>query len=709
MWKYINSELLVDREKYCYKDISSLLFLLLDPNIHGTQEFVNDVTEAVSMKKEIKRKMASIILKGLPAAGKSTLLNSLLKKPFQENSFSTGISDGIVVVDIQPTSTLTSATSDNSSWEVIDFDKSMYSQLEDCKQFLPSAEEMSIKQNAASDPLSQTSVVRDNIEKVLRAHNIKSIEDLKLKNCLYIRDTGGQVEFQESLTLLVYGPSIFIFVLRTDIDIDQKTIIRYRSPSGEIINEYQSSISTVDALVQFLSSVSAIDTTEEGVFQEEGAYKSYEPVVFIVGTHIDLLKSDDADSVIAEMNESLHRIICEHGFSRVVCYAENASSKVMYTVNNKSVEDDNFKILRSGINEYICSRHEFMVLYPISYLLLCLELQNIKSTVISIVKFRQLASKFSIESKQVSHLLHFLHFRMGIIQYYDIDNLSDIVIKEPQVLFNKVTDLLVKTFLSSKALKKEQHKSFHHRGVLDAAVLETILGDSKNEITAKQFLAFMVRLRLAVPFKDKSGIEKYFIPSVLNHVPALTSEESKTNIAPLAIFFKLGHCPQGLFGVLLSHIMNPDKNHEVSFDLLDDKIYQDQVFLCISSSEYVRIMSMKRNLSHIKITIYSEDSSPDTESESSRNTAPTTVCTTVRSILHECLQLSMMTLHYDDKKLLPKFCLACPTCNSWQDCEAVRFCKTCRTVCPVPSSGMFWLNQSKDIIILLSCGSGYKN
>ena len=585
----------------------------------------------------------------------------------------------------------------------------MYSQLEDLKNFLPSAEEESIEENTSSDSpsykiynISRISEVPDNIKKVLSAYNVKSIEDLKLKNSLYIRDTGGQVEFQESLTLLVYGPSIFIFVLRTDIDIYKKNIIQYRSPNGEIVNKYKSSISTVDALVQFLSSVSAIDTTEEGMFKEGGAYKSHEPVVFIVGTHIDLLKSR-ADSVIAEINCNLDRIIQDHGFSDIVVYANFASLTVMYTVDNTSVKDDNFKHLRSDINGYICNRHEFMVLYPVSYLLFCLELQNMKAAIISIVKFRQLASKFSIESSQINHLLHFLHFRIGIIQYYDVDNLSDIVIKEPQVLFNKVTDLLVKTFLSSKAMKMNQQRSFQERGIMDAALLESILGENENEITAKQFSAFMVHLRLAVPFTDKWGKKKYFIPSVLNHAPASTSIQRKTGIAPLAICFQLGHCPQGLFGVLISNLVSPDKSHNYSFDLSENKIYQDQVFLIVSSSEEVDQISLKRHLSHIEVNMYLEGSSSETESIVPRSTTPTTVCTTVRSILQDCLQLSMTTLHYDGKKLLPKFCLACPTCTTLQEvkCGAeytYMNCKSCSAKHPISLSGKLWFNQSKNIV-----------
>ena len=661
--------------------------------------------------------MANIILKGLPEAGKSTLLNRLLKRPFQKTSSSTGISDGIVVVDIQPTSTLTSATatSDNSSWEVIDFDASMYSQLDDLKQFLPSSEELSVKGNSSNDSLSyqvhrvsSTSEVPDNIKKVLSAHNIKSIEDLKMKSSLYIRDTGGQVEFQESVTLLIYGPSIFIFVLRTDIDIYKKNVIQYRAPSGKIINRYQSSISTMDALIQFLTSVSAIDTTTEGVFQERGVYRSHKPIVFIVGTHIDKLESR-ASSVIAKINESLDILIRHHNFSKVVRYANHNSLKVMYTVDNTSEEDNNFEVLRRDVNKFI-GRSEFTVLYPVSYLLSCLELQSIKDTVISMDRFKQLVSKFNITSDQVNHLLQFLHFRIGIIQHYDVDKLSDIVIKEPQVLFNKVTDLLVKTFLTGEAMTDEEQTSFSQKGILEASSFESILEESNDKITTLQFLAFMVHLRLAVSFTDKTGIQKYFIPSVLNHAPNSACEERKTDIAPLCICFQLGHCPQGLFGVLISHLVNPDKKHEFSFDLSEDKIYQDQVSLEVNSSEDVDEISLKRYLSRIEVIMYLEGCS-DTESESflaSRSITPTAVCTTVHSILHDCLQLSLKTLHYDIKKLQPIFCLPCLKSNCPVERHKITkgkkscfmYCNFFKKKCEIASSGLYWFNGGKNTSFL---------
>ena len=175
------------------------------------------------------------------------------------------------------------------------------------------------------------------------------------------------------------------------------------------------------------------------------------------------------------------------------------------------------------------------------------------------------------------------------------------------------------------------------------------------------------------------------------------------HIAPLAVCFKLGHCPQGLFGVLISHLVSPAKSYKVSFQLSKDKIYQDQVFLDVRTSEDKNEMSLKKHLFHIEITMYYV-SSPVEESEPlslCRTATISTVCTTVRSILEHCLQLSMNTLHYDDKKLQPKFCLACPKCDcaikhhqveygEKQACY-IKFCKV--TKYQIPSTGLYWFDR----------------
>ena len=284
------------------------------------------------------------------------------------------------------------------------------------------------------------------------------------------------------------------------------------------------------------------------------------------------------------------------------------------------------------------------------------------------------------------------------------------IIKEPQVLFNKVTDLLVKTFLSPEALKMSEQESFFKKGILEASVFDNLLS-KEDKITPKQFLSFLLHLRIAIPFTDKNRVLKYFIPSVLNHVKPL-SEERKMDIVPLAITFKSGHCPKGLLGMLISYLMNPEKDREVTFDLLEDNIYQDQVSLLVRSTQDVDEVCLKSHLSHLEVTIFLDNSSVVEGSDilfGSRKNTPIKVCNGIRVILQDFLQQSLKTLHYDYKKVGPIFCLTC----SLEDCPShhevnigeascyLHCSSTQNAKVPLPKTGGHWFGEGKIYTTLL--------
>ncbi len=665
------------------------------------------MTSAIFNKQSIRRKIANILLKGLPGSGKTSLLDRLLNKPLRVYYPSTGMCEKIVIVQIGPSSTHTSAyTCEDNTWKVTDFDESVVSQLDSYKEFIPgNAIKRPRLQHYESSPYQLDypgSDIQYHVREVLNKHNIKNIADLRTKNSLYIRDTGGQVEFQESLSLLIFGHSIFIFVMRTDIDIHTKNIIQYRSANGEIINRYQSSISTMDALIQFLTSVSAIQTTEDSVFQVDGASVCHKPMVFVVGTHIDKLGSEASD-ILDTINKMLHDMIHQMKFSHLICPADSLLKKVMYEVDNTSEEDKQFHCLRSDINQYIRSKSDFEVEYPVSYLLFCLELQNINETVISISRCKTLAAKFYIDETEFKSLLDFLHFRVGIIQYYNVEGISDVVIKEPQVLFNKVTQLIVNTFLCRIPLRMNQRESFCQRGILEFSAFEGLIGD-KDQMTSQQFLKFLLHLRVAVSFTDNHGVLKYFIPSVLNHVEKSPSDTINTVIAPLAVTFKLGHCPKGLFGMLISFLLNPEGDQALTFDLLEDKIYQDQVSLQVNSSEDVDQICLRSHLSHLEVSVVLENYPPSTSSTVvciPRATTPNEVCCGIRLTLDNYLQLSLQKLRYDFTKITPCFSLKCTqeNCLKFHEVELRKQyfmrCSGHSGRIQPPESGMFWFTKGK--------------
>ena len=380
-------------------------------------------------------------------------------------------------------------------------------------------------------------------------------------------------QFQEMIALLVVGPSIFFFVFRIDRDFQSKFVVEFRTSENESTNCYTSSITTEEAFLQCLSSVYAMGTLGNT------DVKTYKPLVLVIATHKDNL-GPEAKVKIAELNDYLDSLITQNGFLDLVQYADSSNGQVMFAVDNTSKGDEDFKAIRSQVHSLISSRDEFTIEYPITYLLFCLELQNLKRSVLSFEECENMAAKYGIVGDQVSHLLQFLHLRIGVIQYHDVDGLRHIVVKEPQVLFNKVTDLIIRTF-SGRTLRTKEQRDFQ-KGILTASVLKSVIGEA-DSFTCQDFLKLLVHLRIITPYPSTvpgDHEERYFIPCVLNHVQESQREELHTGILPLSVRFRCSHCPKGLFGVLVTHLMTPtseEPNSYISFSLNEDKIFKDQV------------------------------------------------------------------------------------------------------------------------------------
>ena len=681
------------------------------------EQFINDVEEAITRDEKLSRKLAHGIFVGPPGSGKSSLMDRLLGRR-RRLSTSTGVAEQIVVVHVDESnpSTFHSITLlDGDKWEEIDYNLSLFHQIDESidpsvpspkpaqaplpEKTIPTPEIASSV--ATSSFLSQpapepkpspvsSSIAREVFGSLVKKHgNYKRFKhSLKKSFSLYLRDTGGQVEFQEMLCLLVCGPSLFFFVFRLDLDFKAKFETEYRESTGESSNYYTSSITTEEAFLQCLASVYAMGTGDAGV-------KIHKPLVFIVGTHKDRLGAS-ADEKIAEFDHTLHNLIEKNGFGNLVQYA--GRGKVIFTVDNNCDGEEDFGVIRSSVQTLIRSRNDFIIEYPISYLLFCLELQKQNCSVLSLGECKRIAAKCGIEGEQVLHLLEFLHLRIGVIRYFDKDGVRHVVIKEPQVLFNKVTDLIVRTF-SSKSLYTSEKMDFEKKGIMTASAFESVVGD-KDDISAEDFLKILEHLRLVASFTTRWHPEKrYFIPSVLNHVPESQEEELVTDVLPLAIRFKCNHCPKGLFSVLVTHLMTPETDSDTdssittTFTLKEDKIYKDQVSFDVLSPGVQDEVSLKAHVSHLEMKFY-----PDLNTN--RFSSVELVCSNICQILEAAIHSSLKDLHYSESNVKPSFCLRCENCSELHPVKKETgkcqiYCAKVHKTLPIPLHGKCWYSNGK--------------
>ena len=709
------------------------------------------VQKAIAKSGKIDRKLAHSMFVGPTGSGKSSLMDRLLGRQRKKFSASTGVCDTVVIVDITVTnpSTFHPVTIlEGDTWEAIECDVSYVRQLgqesvnvenpPENPLTKPTEKRVHTRASARPDPARKVGSVQvakprskrkdapasfpkrklkvstiissENINSVIKKYGFRKVKKYLKKTCsLYLRDTGGQVEFQEMLPLLIFGPSIFFFVLRLDLDFKGKLCVEYRMSANKSINCYTSSITTEEALLQCLTSVCAMDTSEEyGV-------KTHKPMVFIVGTHKDRLGSE-AEGIIKinHLNRHLDFIIQSNGFRDLVQYAGD-DHNVMFAVDNTSDSEEDFQKIRSNVNHLINTRKEFSIEYPISYLLFCLDLQNMKQSILTLDECKDLAAKHGIEEDQVSHLLRFLHIRIGVVRYFDIKGLKHIIVKEPQVLFDKITDLLVKTF-SGEFLRTGEVLDFRKKGILTASAFENVVS-SDDEIKPNEFLQLLVHFRIVTPFVtpgDKEDQEKrYFIPCVLNHVPE-SKGDTVSNILPLLFKFKSDHCPKGIFGVLSTHLMTPEKaeSEEVgtTFTLIHDKIFKDQLSFEVHSPwEEQDEMSLKVYSTHLEVKFFPFSSDDD------RDTPLKEVCNNVRQILEKSILRSLKDLHYSKEKLEPMACFKCENCTQLHPVKAGRthhkiHCSKARERSRIPLNGRCWYNEGQSIFKHRSpCGKQYIN
>jgi GTPase SAR1 family protein len=490
----------------------------------------------------ISRNHAHSVFIGPPGSGKSSLLYRLIYRSIHPSG-STGVADSVAIVNVTNAFHSVEVVGDNT-WREVPYDASLVRQMNEenlttsapqpahppklsdsgdtvgppktssvqpgpamHEEVAQIGEQLTTISSKTSSLSAEISRIFDSIQK-----EYGCFHKMTQKISLYLRDAGGHVEFQESISLLIFGPSIYFFVFRLDHEFQRKFSIEYRTGEGESTNCYTSSVTTEEALLQCLASVYAMDTSGKA------SDKTHKPLVFIIGTHKDKLGSS-ADDKIAALNEQLDSLLLKSGFEDLVQHADASKGQIMFTVDNTSKNDEeDFDSIRSKVSCLI-SRDDFTIEYPARYLLFCFVLQSLESKVMSLEKFKGLAAKYGIMGDQVSHLLQFLHLRVGVIQYFNVDGLKHIVFRQPQFLFGKVTKLLTGTFLRPchKSLTTEERKDLE-KGILTPRVLKNIIG-SDEEISLEELTKILVHLHILVPYPSSTvgeQEERYFIPCVLN-------------------------------------------------------------------------------------------------------------------------------------------------------------------------------------------------
>jgi GTPase SAR1 family protein len=617
------------------------------------REHIEAILKAIERKGALSHTIVHGVFIGPARSGKNSLMENLLGQTPPSKSPSTGIAEAVVQVQVEKLNTVAATVDKGSIWSRIDDNDevirliSMYSDSTNVQY----EQDNSAKKFDNDTPL----------EILTRAIENKGLDGLQkafdTSWSLYLSNTGGQIEFQEILPLLVSGPCVFFYTFRLDRDLNEHYTIEYELQDGTKLGSYKSTLTTIEGIQRSLASIAAM-----GIFVYRGCEKrkvQLRPKVFFIGTHSDLLPSNSAESIIAEKDKYLQE--CTNQFADIIEFA--SSSQMIFTVDNFSEDKSSFQKIRSTV-EHAVKRHEFEMVCPSHWLIFSFALRRFEQETVSYEECIEVAKQCGIvDTEELNDALHFIHTKMGLIRYFPHEYINDIVVVKPQLLYDKISELIVKTFTFDKAGKPAAEQ--FENGIFTLHEFERICRRSgEGSMKAPQFAKLLEKLRITAPLERIGDqVTKYFIPCVLARAAKANDqfETQSTEIPQLVITFKCRYCPQGLRGALISYLMANLSDFE--WKLLTDCIFRDQVAFKVgplADKIIVKFLS-----THLVVSCVPNRQVQD------RNDFPVdNVCIEVRRVIEAGIKQIVADIDFIDSKVEHSLTFLCPCDECLNQCPA---------------------------------------
>ena len=391
------------------------------------------------------------------------------------------------------------------------------------------------------------------MQEVLSRRKLHSIKDIEKTTTVYIMDIGGQPEFREIMPIILNGPALHMIFFNLAVNLDYPIPIRFCQQDGtDSLITYNSSYTGKQMIFQLLSSL---------YYLSKGLSPDSEPAAVLIATHLDQLMDlgRQGKIEIEEINESLKELLSNvefHDKAFLTYPKEDEKSTIFIPINNHSGDEEEIKQLQKFIRKVVDDRFGSVEL-PSSWLLFHLLLRHCYENSPGVCKLadcRALAKGCCLDENDVPEVLRYIHRRLGTILFYeDVPELNELVICDPNVLFESIYQLVTVSFGGDRA----QHTvttEIRKTGEIPESVLERIgIQPSNSLLTNEDIIELLKHFKILTELPSDDGIV-YFMPCLLqpDYSPELSCEALQALCPPpLLVRFDGNYIPVGMFSALV--------------------------------------------------------------------------------------------------------------------------------------------------------------
>ena len=375
---------------------------------------------------------------------------------------------------------------------------------------------------------------------------------------LYLIDSGGQPQFHEVLPIFLRRMSLYIFVFKLSEELATKPMVEYFNGSGQCVGTpYQSAQSNQQLLNHCLCTMHThrSDTKSGGE-------------CLVVGTHRDEEHKCTSETR-KEKNKKLADILLPAFQDEIIYYKLPPESELIFPVNAKDpVEFD--KCIAKNVQGLVLDECKPVSIdVPLQYFSLEILLEEVSLSldrgVLSKEECLRAAKDLYFDEHTLDAALQFLD-EISVVFYFP-EILEGVVFTDPQVLLDKVTELVEKIFCLRENIGGEaiglpgSWQKFKEHDIISLKLLQ------KEEFSKHYVPEIFAPVDLVKLFKELLIIadfnaSEYIMPALL---PVLEKEKiheyrvsNDSILAPLALSFPLGGPRLGTYCSLTCFLVSHD-------------------------------------------------------------------------------------------------------------------------------------------------------
>ena len=416
------------------------------------------------------------------------------------------------------------------------------------------------------DSLLLSTDVKEEFVSLINSSPPSSVPILRVRQILVL-DSGGQPQFHEMMPMFLNGASKFVYVFKVHESLDKRTMVRYFDGHGELVYEFPASQTNEDTLKQCTRTMSSLTAKNTDIRL---------PRMLFLATHRDMVADESLPGVLESLHKRLKEILLPQ-FKEQLIFCDKKGEDFIFTLNaEKPVKED--KECAEAIRRCLSEEEGMVVKVPLRWHALYQKLlqvaEGLGKKVLSREQCRSVAESMDIDDESCEESLNFFNGLNMLFYFPDI--LEHLVFMDPQILLDKVTELVEESYRMRQDKKNQplcpttgDRLKFRDYGQVTEKFLSKF--DSHYEeplFTPKELITLLKGLLV---FADLSeGV--YFMPCLLQVVTSeVVMQYRVSRDKALALHFPDSGPLMGMFCCTVAYLLSPENAHPCPWNVVQNE------------------------------------------------------------------------------------------------------------------------------------------